>query len=289
MDQRDGHRLALFLGDLLRHLLDRAFIEGQTDLAFNVDALGHREAQPPRHQHLRLLDRQVVLVKAALVGNFDDVSKAVGRDQRRLGALALDDGVGRERRAVHDLLEIGKTDSGFVEHTTRALENGALGRIGRGQHLGRVAFVPEIDNDVSERAAHVDSETGGRVWRGHGVAGSGCSSDLTARLADTGPAATNKIGHQQDRRRQAHSALMWRRRRTTAAEQCSTAAHRVRGFLLPAQFDKKPNGFQPASSLVFFTRCGRSFLGVAGSAVATDAARLTGLPDRAEATRASLP
>src|SRR5579883_3194857 len=34
-------------------------------------------------------------------------SKALGDDQRRLGALALDDGIGRQRRAVDDEAEIG--------------------------------------------------------------------------------------------------------------------------------------------------------------------------------------
>jgi hypothetical protein len=41
-----------------------------------------------------------------LEGDLDGIAEALGDDQRRPGALALDDGIGRQSRAVDDQAEV---------------------------------------------------------------------------------------------------------------------------------------------------------------------------------------
>ena len=87
----------------------RLVIEREPHLSRDVDALRNREAKLPRHQRFRLLDHDVVLVEAALVRDLEHIAKALARDQRRRAPLALDDRVGRERRAVNEHFDVIRT------------------------------------------------------------------------------------------------------------------------------------------------------------------------------------
>src|SRR6185295_2542434 len=106
VDQRHRYRVDVEGLQALGDAAHGAFVEGAAHGAVHVHALGHREAQLPRHQRLRLDDVDVVLIEAALVGDLDDVAEAIGGDQGGARALALDDGVGGERGAVHQHADV---------------------------------------------------------------------------------------------------------------------------------------------------------------------------------------
>ena len=67
-----------------------------------VYALVHLAAQVSRRQRFRELRVEVVHIVDLLAAHFEDVSEAARGEQRGLGALAFDDGVGSQRRAVDD-------------------------------------------------------------------------------------------------------------------------------------------------------------------------------------------
>src|SRR2546430_14429533 len=63
------------------------------------------------------------LVEAALVGDLDHVTEAIRRNQGGARALALDDGVGGERGAVHEHADVAESQAGLREHAACALDD----------------------------------------------------------------------------------------------------------------------------------------------------------------------
>jgi len=96
-DRFDALRL-----ELGRQCLHSRLIERDQHVAAAVHALRYAEAPFARYQRRRFPHEDVVLLEAMLEGDLDGIAEAFGDDQRRPGAFALDDGVGRERRAVND-------------------------------------------------------------------------------------------------------------------------------------------------------------------------------------------
>ena len=140
-----------------RHLrADRRFVERKPHRAVHIDALRHREAQRARHQRLRLLDHEVVLVVAALGCDIERVAKAVRGDQRRARAAPLDDGIGGERRAVNEHVDVGEVQARIAEHEARSVEHALLRPLRGGQYLSGDPLGAAVENDVGEGAADID-------------------------------------------------------------------------------------------------------------------------------------
>ena len=59
-------------------------------------------SQVARHQRIGAADAPVVEVGPVLSANLEDIAEARGNDQGSLGALALEEGVGRNRRPVYE-------------------------------------------------------------------------------------------------------------------------------------------------------------------------------------------
>jgi hypothetical protein len=95
-----------------------------------------------------------------LVGDLEGIAEAVGRDQRRAGALALDQRVGGERRAVDDQAEAGRVEPGPAQDLARAVQHRPLRRVARGQHLGGEGAAGQRQHEIGEGAADVDREAG---------------------------------------------------------------------------------------------------------------------------------
>ena len=109
MEKTDGeafgaHRLKVRDGG--RH---RIRVEGFEHLAVDRDPFRHGETVPARDQGGGLLDHDVILVEPALVADLKHIPEPFGRQQRRKGALALDDRIGRKRRAVDDQADIPRS------------------------------------------------------------------------------------------------------------------------------------------------------------------------------------
>ena len=78
----------------------------------------------------------VVLLEALLVAHLEHVAKALGGEQRGARALALDQRVGGERRAVDEDADVARRERRRPRAPARAVEHAVLGRARRGQHLG---------------------------------------------------------------------------------------------------------------------------------------------------------
>ena len=135
MHQHDRNGFDFLLGNAGCDPLHRIDVEGEPHRAMHIDALRHREPQLAWHQRLRPLDEHIVLVEAAFVGDFKAVAKPFSGNQRDLGALALDDRVGRKRGAVHEHADVGEGQTGPLQHRRRTIDDGLLRRSRRGQHL----------------------------------------------------------------------------------------------------------------------------------------------------------
>src|SRR5580693_5195004 len=97
VNKREGDAFHILRAQLWHESPYRFFVKRQPYAAMRVDALGHRETKGARHQRLRLVDRKVILIVAALGTDIEHVTETFRRDQRCPRAPALDDGVGSER------------------------------------------------------------------------------------------------------------------------------------------------------------------------------------------------
>src|SRR5229473_1690946 len=106
MKEREGDALHVLRAQVGRECAHGGFIERQPHCTMRIDALGDGEAQGARRQWLRLIDRKVVLIVAALSTDIEHVAETFRRDKRRLRAAAFYDGVGCERRAMNEDVDI---------------------------------------------------------------------------------------------------------------------------------------------------------------------------------------
>ncbi len=154
----DRDRLDLGRLELCGERAHRRLVEWDQDVAAAVEPLGNAEAQLARHQRRRLLHEDVVLLEAMLEGYLDRIAEALGDDQRRLRTLALNDGVGGQRRAVDDQAEITGLQFGELEDLLDAGQHALFGRARRGQHLHAFALAVPFQRKIGEGAADIDGE-----------------------------------------------------------------------------------------------------------------------------------
>ena len=94
------------------------------------------------------------------LAHLEHVAVALGREEADPGALALDEGVGRDGHAVHDRLgaveEVGKRRPERLGESGERLQNpdGLVGRGARGLREHHPSVLIDRDH-VRERAAHV--------------------------------------------------------------------------------------------------------------------------------------
>ena len=125
---------------------------------------GTVEAVAAAHDRVPL-PREILVVREVerllVPGDVEDVAVALGRQHPHPGAVVLDDDVGRDRRPVKDLVEVGGSDAGLGRDLADALD-GALRRVvGRGRQLvdeDGARLVVDGD-EIRERAADVDAYT----------------------------------------------------------------------------------------------------------------------------------
>ena len=135
--------------------LDRREVERRQDFARRVHAFRHRQAPTSRHQRLRAVDVDVVLLEAVLEGHLEHVAVALGRDQGRSGTAAFDQRIGRQRGSVQHDADVTGLRLGPGKHLLQAPRNAGR-RLGvRGQDLGRHCPAAGLEDDVRERATDV--------------------------------------------------------------------------------------------------------------------------------------
>jgi hypothetical protein len=120
------------------------------------------------HQRRAAAREQAVGLRHAQPRQLDHVLEILRRQQGECGALALDDGVDADRRAMDEALDIGRADAVPLLQEVEAAQQLGPRSLRRGQHLEAVQLflrlVPqaEIDEgaaDIHANAhAHVDKE-----------------------------------------------------------------------------------------------------------------------------------
>ena len=135
----------------LRHarLLDRGL-----DLAATQHSLRDLQREPPRHQRAVAMEEQVVGLRAIAAADDVNVTCTTGNHQGGPGALALDQRVDRDRRAVDQLRDRAGFHAALLEAVDHAVSQ--LGR--RGQALGleeRPRLLVETDQ-IGECSAYIN-------------------------------------------------------------------------------------------------------------------------------------
>ena len=149
---------------LARRAPHRVLVERHEHRAVGAsDPFAHGLAVPPRHQ-LVLLPRQVELqaevVRPLVARDVQDVAKAFGRDQPAPRAVVLEDDVGRDRGAVHEVVDVAGPDARLPAQLDEALDRPDRRIAHRGRHLVN-RDSPELvvdEHEVDVRTADVDSD-----------------------------------------------------------------------------------------------------------------------------------
>ena len=136
-------------------------------LAEGVHALGGLDRQRARHHGRRLPRGQRIEVGAHLVADQQQIAEALRHHQRRLGAGAGQEGVGADREAMDEEVDIAGRDAGLGREPLDALAHAQ-------RRAGRLAG-DLIDEDPGGRGIAVDQHQIGE-----------CSADIGCKVAHGG-------------------------------------------------------------------------------------------------------
>ena len=148
-------------------------VERLEDLPVRGNPLRDGRDPLPRHQGVGLLDVEVVLVVAALVGDLEDVPEPLRDDGADGRAGALDQGVGGERGPVNDRADVRRGEIRPCQRQPHPIQHPPHRIVRCGEHLAGEAGAVTLDRHVGESAADVDGEPGPchpdrlvrRLWR----------------------------------------------------------------------------------------------------------------------------
>ena len=142
--------------------IQRRQVERSVNHALGAHTLGHAKAQMPRHQRIRGGQPHVIALVLQALAHLQHVAVPFGGQQADLGALALEQRIGRHRGAMDDALGLGKQRW----HIHRHLLGQAVDRVHHPDRrvLGRTCRLGEGDGailgnryDVGEGTADVNS------------------------------------------------------------------------------------------------------------------------------------
>ena len=109
MQQADCNRFDVERAELVEQAIEFGLRQGFDDAAAHVEPLIDFQPLVFGHQRLRDFKVQVIQVVADFTRDGQHVARALRDDQTRARALTLDQRVGDERRAVHDVIDVALT------------------------------------------------------------------------------------------------------------------------------------------------------------------------------------
>jgi hypothetical protein len=138
----------------------RVLVQRAQHRAVGRHAFRHFHAQLARHQRLGAARKQVIDMRAALAADLQQVAEAFGRDQPRARELALQQRVGRDRRAEADEAHLRRVALRQRQDLADALHRRAVGILGRGGELVAQAFArPRVHQEhVGEGAPDIETD-----------------------------------------------------------------------------------------------------------------------------------
>ena len=133
---------------------------GRQHVAVAIHAFRYFEAMAARHEWVGELQEQVVDVVALLGAHLEDVAEAARGDQAEAGAAALDQGVGDQGGAVHDVADVGERQVCRLQQFGEALQRADRRVLRGGQALVQADVVAlRVEQDeVGEGAADVETD-----------------------------------------------------------------------------------------------------------------------------------
>ena len=87
---------------------ERSIVKRDCDVAGRIEALPYGEPELARYQRFRRRRAQIVAVTFEAFAHFDDIAVSCRGEQCSFRTLALQQSVGRDRRAVNDPIGGGK-------------------------------------------------------------------------------------------------------------------------------------------------------------------------------------
>ena len=133
------------------------------ELAVRPGSTADPDAALERHERRRMLGARPIEVRARLATEVQDVLEALVRDERGARPAALEERVGRDRRAVGEAV-----DATVAPTATSSGDDRVLLTLGR-RHLRDPDLAVRDEHCVRERPADVDPERAHRVILGHGA------------------------------------------------------------------------------------------------------------------------
>ena len=121
-----------------------------------VDALGHLEAQLARNERRLAMETQIERPGAIAAADLQQVTKALGGEQRGLGADALQQRVDDERRAMLDEARFARVDLRLADAVEDRLAQPIIG--GRAFGVGDRAGLNVAGDKVGEGAADINGD-----------------------------------------------------------------------------------------------------------------------------------
>ena len=156
-EQADRHRLGVGASQPIDQAGD--LILGQPlDHALGADPLRGLEPQAGVDQRARLRAAGVVEARAVLAADLEEIGEATGRDQRGARAALLQQGVGADRHAVGERLDVDRLGLGAAQHLLHGGDHPARLILGRARHLRRVQALAVEQRSVGEGSTDVDAE-----------------------------------------------------------------------------------------------------------------------------------
>ncbi len=135
VEQADGDGLHPLRDQLADDAPGSLLVEGAQNTTVGQQALADLAPQVARHEGGRRIDEEVVHVIAPLVTDLHRIAEPLGHHQRCAGALALDERVGGQGRAVHDSLDVAGGHAGLAEERDHAGLHTVRRIFGGGEHF----------------------------------------------------------------------------------------------------------------------------------------------------------
>ena len=155
-EERHGDRLDALGRERARSVADGGFIQRHEYFATRADALGHLEAASARNERSRSPIQNVVHPQEVAAPDLDDVTEAFGGDEPRARALAFEQGIDADGRAVNRQPTIGEIDAGLIRTPQHAVEQRGRCTEGLGIDHGPRRLVER--REVRERSTDVDAD-----------------------------------------------------------------------------------------------------------------------------------
>ena len=161
MKKTNGNRVDAESAQFGRERLYFGGIERHDDVAARIDAFVQLEAPRARDQGFVALEIEIERIRPVAPGDLEHVAEALRCDQRRARAVALDERVDHERRAVVDEFDVGRFEFHFCEALENAGSEVAVGR--RALRVYDPVGRSVERHEIGERTADIDGHDVGQT------------------------------------------------------------------------------------------------------------------------------